>query len=92
MTPAPREQRRGRAIAMTKAELDDFLTGQRTVGEVPRTGLPDERLTGPELLFARKYRGEDVMDHDGRHAWLRLVPDAITSWDFSKINRQRLSA
>jgi pyridoxamine 5'-phosphate oxidase-like protein len=161
MTPPPREQRRGRGIAMTKAEFDDFLTGQRTcriatvgsrgphltalwyvwdgtalwltsvvrsqrwtdlqrdprvavlvdtgedygelrgaelrgtveiVGEVPRTGVPDERLTGPELLFARKYRGEDVMHHDGRHAWLRLVPDAIISWDFRKINRQRLSA
>jgi Pyridoxamine 5'-phosphate oxidase len=156
MTPPAREQRRGRRIAMTKAELDDFLAAERTcrvatvgshgphltalwyawdgtalwltsvvrsqrwadlqrdprvavlvdageeygelrgaelrgtveiVGEVPRTGAPDERLIGPELLFARKYRGDDVMDHDGRHAWLRLVPDAITSWDFRKINR-----
>jgi hypothetical protein len=22
------------------------------------------------------------MHHDGRHAWLRLVPDKVTSWDF----------
>jgi len=154
MTPAAGPQRRGRKIAMTTAELDDFLAGQRTcrvatvgargphltplwyvwdgtalwltsvvasqrwadlqrdprvavlvdagedygelrgaelrgsvevVGEVPRTGTQDERLAGPERLFARKYAGGDVMDHDGRHAWLRLVPDTITSWDFRKI-------
>lgn len=56
------------------------------VGEVPRTGAPVERLTEPERLFARKYIGADVMHHDGRHAWLRLAPDKITSWDFRKIN------
>src|SRR3984957_2457445 len=52
------------------------------VGEVPRTGLPEPRLDEPERLFARKYAGGDVMDHDGRHAWLRLAPDKIASWDF----------
>jgi hypothetical protein len=26
---------------------------------------------------------------DGRHAWLRLVPDKITSWDFRKIDHAR---
>ena len=154
MTPPAGQQRRGRKIAMTTAELDDFLAGQRTcrvatvgargphltplwyvwdgtalwltsvvasqrwadlqrdprvavlvdtgedygelrgaelrgsvevVGEVPRTGTQDERLAGPERLFARKYAGGDFMDHDGRHAWLRLVPDTITRWDFRKI-------
>ena len=100
------QQRRGRKIAMDKAELDAFLTGERTcrvataspqgphltalwltsiVGEVPRTGTPDPRLDEPERLFARKYAGSDTMHHDGRHAWLRLVPDAIASWDFRKI-------
>jgi len=52
------------------------------VGEAPRTGLPEPRLEEPELLMARKYLDGDVMYHDGRHAWLRLVPDKITSWDF----------
>ena len=55
------------------------------VGEVPRTGAADARLAEPERLFARKYQGADVMHHDGRHAWLRLVPDKVTSWDFRKI-------
>jgi hypothetical protein len=113
MTTGAGQQRRGRKIAMTKAELDDFLVGHRicrvatvgsggpyltalwyvwelrgmieVVGEIPRTGIPDERLTEPERLFARKYAGADVMHHDGRHAWLSLVPDTITSWDFRKL-------
>jgi Pyridoxamine 5'-phosphate oxidase len=55
------------------------------VGEVPRTGTPDGRLAEPELLFARKYNDSDAMHHDGRHAWLRLVPEKVTSWDFRKI-------
>jgi nitroimidazol reductase NimA-like FMN-containing flavoprotein (pyridoxamine 5'-phosphate oxidase superfamily) len=150
----PEQQRRGRKIAMTKAELDEFLTAERTcrvatvspqgphvtplwfiwdgtalwltsvvrsqrwtdlrrdprvaiivdageqyddlrgaelrgsvmiVGEVPRTSAFDERVAGVELLFARKYMGGDTMHHDGRHAWLRLIPEKIISWDFRKI-------
>ena len=147
------EQRRGRRIAMDKAELDAFLAGERTcrvatvsprgphntplwfawdgealwftslvksqrwtdlerdprvavlvdagegygelrgaelkgkvevVGEVPRTGEPAPELEIPEKLIADKYFGGQ-MHHDGRHAWLRLVPEKITSWDFRKI-------
>jgi Pyridoxamine 5'-phosphate oxidase len=55
------------------------------VGEVPRAGAPDPALEEPERLFARKYTGGDAMGHDGRHAWLRLVPDKVSSWDFRKI-------
>lgn len=153
MTELLGQQRRGRKIAMTKAELDDFLAGERTcrvattgprgphvtalwflwdgtalwltslvgsqrwadltrdprvavlvdagerygdlrgaelrgsvevVGEAPRTGLPDERLVEPERLFARKYGGHDK-HQDSRHAWLRLIPDTVVSWDFRKI-------
>jgi len=149
-----KEQRRGRKIAMSKAELDAFLAQERTcrvatagpqgphvtplwyvwdgtalwltsltrsqrwtdvlrdpriavlvdagedyaqlrgaelrgtaevVGEVPRTGAPDPRLDEPERLFARKYAVGDTMRHDGRHAWLRLVPGKISSWDFRKL-------
>jgi hypothetical protein len=159
MTDAPgtaREQRRGRKIAMDKAELDAFLARERTcrvatagpsgphvtplwyvwdgtalwmtslvksqrwtdlhrdprvavlvdageeytelrgaelrgtvefVGEVPRTSVPDPELEEPERLMARKYHGGDTLQPDGRHAWLRLVPDKITSWDFRKIGR-----
>jgi Pyridoxamine 5'-phosphate oxidase len=52
------------------------------VSSQPRTGLPEPRLDEPERLSARKYAGGDVMHHDGRHAWLRLLPDKVASWDF----------
>lgn len=54
------------------------------VGEVPRTGEPVPELEVPEQLFADKYSG-GTMFHDGRHAWLRIVPDKVVSWDFRKI-------
>ncbi|MFF9352268.1 pyridoxamine 5'-phosphate oxidase family protein [Streptomyces sp. NPDC014734] len=55
------------------------------VGETPRTGADCPELVVPEGLFARKYFGMDTMPHDGRHAWLRLTPEAIVSWDFRKL-------
>ena len=54
------------------------------VGEVPRTGEARPELDVPERLFADKYAGGRV-HHDGRHAWLRIRPDKIVSWDFRKI-------
>lgn len=57
------------------------------IGEAPRTGEPCPELDAPERLFASKYFGMDLMPRDGRHAWLRLAPDAIVSWDFRKIPR-----
>lgn len=52
------------------------------VGEVPRQGDPVPELTEPERLFGEKYSG---FAPDGRHAWLRLVPDKLVSWDFRKL-------
>jgi hypothetical protein len=57
------------------------------VGEVPRTGEPNEELPTPERLFAQKYGGSDTMSHDGRHAWRRITPDKISSWDFRKLGQ-----
>ncbi len=54
------------------------------VGEVPRTGEPVPELDGPEQAMADRYTGGTII-RDGRHAWLRLVPEKITSWDFRKI-------
>jgi enoyl-CoA hydratase/carnithine racemase len=152
---AVRPQRRGRAIAMTPAEIDGFLAEQRTcriattsadgphvaplwfywdgrsiwlnslvrsqrwtdlqrdprvaivvdageayaelrgveikgavvpVGEAPRTGLPVSDLVEPETGFHRKYRNpEDAISYDGKHAWLRVTPHKLTSWDFRKM-------
>ncbi|MGW7008355.1 pyridoxamine 5'-phosphate oxidase family protein [Streptomyces sp. NPDC054933] len=55
------------------------------VGEAPRTGEPCPELDTPERLFAAKHFGLDRMPHDGRHAWLRLTPARIVSWDFRKL-------
>jgi hypothetical protein len=60
------------------------ITGQiEVVGEVPRTGASLEALEVPERLYATKYAGGQ-MHYDGRHAWLRVVPDKIVTWDFRK--------
>ena len=150
-----RGQRRGRAIAMTAGEADEFLTAERTcrvatagqdgrphvaplwfvwdgqslwlsslvrsqrwtdlmrdprvavivdagveynelrgvelsgavagVGGVPRTAEPDPSLAEPERLFADKYTGGVAVPADGRHAWLRLTPEKLVSWDFRKL-------
>lgn len=56
------------------------------VGEVPRKGGEVAELVEPERLFADKYAGGEFR-YDGRHAWLRLVPEHIASWDFAKLRR-----
>lgn len=62
------------------------LTGRAlVVGETPREGKPVEELREPERLFADKYTGGGDFRYDGRHGWLRLLPDKIVSWDFAKI-------
>lgn len=155
MTPTPNErQRRGRKIAMTPAEIDTFLTHERTcrvatvggdgaphvvplwfvwdgtalwlssivksqrwtdltrdprvgvvidagagymdlrgvelngrveiVGEVPRTNIAEASVAEAEQLFGSKYSDGSFVP-DGRHAWMRVVPEKIVSWDFQKL-------
>ena len=65
------------------------------VGPVPRTAEDPQppELADPERLMAAKYfpaslaasGGGPEMIHDGRHAWLRLTPRKIVSWDFRKL-------
>ncbi len=57
------------------------------VGEVPRTGEPHDGLVDPEQRFGVKYAG-GTFTHDGRHAWLRVVPEKIVSWDFRKMGQR----
>lgn len=59
----------------------------RVVGDVPRGTDPDGALHGVELAFARKYTGKDEFVADGRHAWLRITPESIASWDFRKFRK-----
>lgn len=62
------------------------ITGTaEVVGEAPRTGAEVPELAAPEQQFAEKYAGGGAMYHDGRHAWLRITPNKIASWDFRKL-------
>jgi hypothetical protein len=55
------------------------------VGEVPRLpGTVDHSVADPERLFGEKYSGGDFVP-DRNHAWLRMVPDKIVTWDFRKM-------
>ena len=62
----------------------EILGDAEVAGEVPRTDAPDAALAGPERLFGDKYAG-GLFVPDGRHAWLRVIPDKVVSWDFRKI-------
>ncbi|MGY1746426.1 pyridoxamine 5'-phosphate oxidase family protein [Blastococcus sp. SYSU D00695] len=55
------------------------------VGDVPRGDAAHPDLAPVERAFARKYTGSDTHVPDGRHAWLRIVPAKVVSWDFRKI-------
>jgi hypothetical protein len=57
------------------------------VGEHPRTGRPCPEVEEPERLFAARYHEGQALPHDGRHGWLRLVPEREVSWDFRKLAR-----
>jgi PPOX class probable F420-dependent enzyme len=59
------------------------------VGEVPRIGEPNEQLEEVERLLANKYWCRQTSNHDGRHAWLRILPKRIVSWDFRKLDLKR---
>jgi hypothetical protein len=54
------------------------------VGSAPRTAGPEPELEAPERLFGEKYAGGAFVP-DGSHAWVRLVPEKIVSWDFRKL-------
>ncbi|MFI6437594.1 pyridoxamine 5'-phosphate oxidase family protein [Streptomyces sp. NPDC050759] len=79
------------AIVVDTGEEYDELQGVELsgtvdfVGEAPRTGELRAELDVPETLFARKNFHLEEMPHDGRHAWIRLTPEKIVSWDFRKL-------
>src|ERR1700730_10322429 len=54
------------------------------VGDAPRTPAADAELEEPERMFGAKYAG-GAFHPDGRHAWLRLLPEKVVSWDFRKM-------
>lgn len=69
---APIPQKRGRRIAMTDAERDDFLGSERTC-RVASVG-PDGPHATPLWFVWRDGRGAPDMGYDERHAWLMVTP------------------
>jgi adenylate cyclase len=64
----------------------EVLGRAEPVGETPRTGEPHPELVPVEAAFGRKYAGGEAnFVYDGGHAWLRIVPEKIVSWDFTKM-------
>jgi len=61
------------------------------VGDVPRTTAPVSELERPEALMAAKYSASGRFVPDGRHAWLRVTPTKLVSWDFRKNEALRRS-
>ena len=54
------------------------------VGDVPRIDTQNADLAPIESAFGEKYAAGQF-GHDERHAWLRVTPSKISSWDFRKI-------
>ncbi|QNP73949.1 pyridoxamine 5'-phosphate oxidase family protein [Streptomyces roseirectus] len=79
------------AVVVDTGEEYDQLRGVELsgtvdfVGEIPRTGELRAELDAVETRFARKNFHMDSMPHDGRHAWIRLTPQKVVSWDFRKL-------
>lgn len=69
------------SAVVDSGEEYDVLRGVEISGLAAPTG------DGPRTEFARKYHGSDEFVDDGRHAWLRIEPTKIVSWDFTKIPR-----
>src|SRR5438105_1821534 len=59
--------------------------------ELQEARRTDPDLAEPERRYARKYSGSDTFIADGRHAWLRITPEKLVSWDFRKLNAPRPS-
>ena len=62
----------------------ELLGRVEVVGDVPRGDEPSPATAAAEQLWADKYTGGRFVS-DGKHAWLRLDPEKIVSWDFRKI-------
>jgi hypothetical protein len=62
----------------------ELLGRVAVVGDVPRAAEPHPATAAPEQLWADKYTGGNFRA-DGKHAWLRLEPDKVVSWDFRKL-------
>lgn len=64
----------------------EIIGTAEVMGDAPRLELAPEGdpARAAEDAFGAKYAGGQFIP-DGRHAWLRVLPEKMTSWDFRKI-------
>lgn len=62
----------------------EIIGRAEVIGEVPRMGEPNDELAHPEKAFADKY-ADGTFRYDGRHAWMKVVPEKIVTWDYRKL-------
>jgi hypothetical protein len=62
----------------------ELLGRVQVVGDVPHTDVADAATSVPQRLWGDKYASGTFVP-DGKHAWLRLAPEKIVSWDFRKL-------
>lgn len=64
------------------------LRGSATlVGGVPWSGEVTPELAEPDRLFTEKYPEQSHVRRRGRHAWVRVDAEHLSSWDFRKGRR-----
>ena len=88
-------ERDPRVAVVVDAGWSSASSGASSFGTVdaggPRPAHGRRIRSTPELAAARaalrpQVTGRDEFTPDGRHAWLRLTPDKIVSWDFRKMD------
>jgi nitroimidazol reductase NimA-like FMN-containing flavoprotein (pyridoxamine 5'-phosphate oxidase superfamily) len=68
----------------------EIVGNAEPVGPVPRAETSHPDLAVPEREWDEKNPGGFHVD--GRHAWVRIVPETMVSWDLARLARRRLQA
>lgn len=55
------------------------------VGDVPHVNAGAPEVEAAQRLTNQKYFAGKEREPDGYHAWLRITPTKISSWDFRKL-------
>jgi nitroimidazol reductase NimA-like FMN-containing flavoprotein (pyridoxamine 5'-phosphate oxidase superfamily) len=84
------------AVTVDVGERPEEFRGVEIVGEakpvgpVPRAETSHPDLAVPEREWDNKNPGGFHVD--GRHAWVRIVPETMVSWDLARLARARRKA
>jgi nitroimidazol reductase NimA-like FMN-containing flavoprotein (pyridoxamine 5'-phosphate oxidase superfamily) len=84
------------AVTVDVGERAEEFRGVEIVGKVEPVGpVPRAETSHPDLAVPeREWDGKNPggFHVDGRHAWARIVPETIVSWDLGRLARTRRQA